>query len=75
VVYPTRFMHIGQVGMTEFAVDLSRAYNDYLDDRFLRQEKRLKGIAVLPLQDIPVAVAELRRAVKELGMVGGIIAR
>jgi hypothetical protein len=24
-VYPTRFMHIGQVGMVDFAVDLSRA--------------------------------------------------
>ena len=35
VVYPTRFMHIGQVGMVDFAVDLSRAYNDYLYDRFL----------------------------------------
>jgi hypothetical protein len=34
VVYPTRFMHIGQVGMVEFAVELSRAYNDYLYDRF-----------------------------------------
>jgi hypothetical protein len=44
VVYPTRFMHIGQVGMTEFAVDLSRAYNDYLYDRFLRHESRLKGL-------------------------------
>lgn len=49
VVYPTRFMHIGQVGMVDFAVDLSRAYNDYLYDRFLRHESRLKGIAVLPL--------------------------
>jgi uncharacterized protein len=73
VVYPTRFMHIGQVGMTEFAVDLSRAYNDYLHDRFLRPEGRLKGIAVLPLQDIPAAVAELRRAVKKYGMVGGLL--
>ena len=43
VVYPTRFMHIGQVGMTEFAVDLSRAYNDYLYDRFLRDENALEG--------------------------------
>ena len=51
VVYPTRFMHIGQVGMVDFAVDLSRAYNDYLYDRFLCQESRLKGIAVLPLQE------------------------
>ncbi|HEX9788267.1 MAG TPA: amidohydrolase family protein, partial [Candidatus Binatia bacterium] len=73
VLYPTRFMHIGQVGMTEFAVDLSRAYNDYLYDRFLRAEGRLKGIAVLPLQDVPGAVAELRRAVKEYGMVGGLL--
>jgi predicted TIM-barrel fold metal-dependent hydrolase len=59
--------------MTEFAVDLSRAYNDYLYDRFLRPEPRLKGIAVLPLQDIPAAVTELRRAVKEYGMVGGLL--
>ncbi|MGN6718107.1 MAG: hypothetical protein ACTHLX_12005 [Candidatus Binatia bacterium] len=45
VVYPTRFMHIGQVGMAEFAVDLSRAYNDYLYDRFLRHESRLRSTA------------------------------
>jgi predicted TIM-barrel fold metal-dependent hydrolase len=73
VVYPTRFMHIGQVGMTEFAVDLSRAYNDYLTDKFLRHEARLKGMAVLPLQDPAAAAAELRRAVKDHGMVGGIL--
>jgi predicted TIM-barrel fold metal-dependent hydrolase len=72
-VYPTRFMHIGQVGMVDFAVDLSRAYNDYLYDRFLCQESRLKGIAVLPLQEVGAAVAELRRAVKEYGMVGGLL--
>ncbi|MGH7828154.1 MAG: amidohydrolase family protein [Candidatus Binatia bacterium] len=73
VVYPTRFMHIGQVGMVEFAVELSRAYNDYLYDRFLRHEPRLKGIAVLPLQDPAAAAAELRRAVSEYGMVGGLL--
>ena len=72
-VYPTRFMHIGQVGMVDFAVDLSRAYNDYLYDRFLCQESRLKGIAVLPLQEVGAAVAELRRAVREYGMVGGLL--
>ena len=38
VVYPTRFMHIGQVGMADFAVDLSRAYNEFLQDRFLRHD-------------------------------------
>lgn len=73
VVYPTRFMHIGQVGMPDFAVDLSKAYNDYLYDRFLRHEPRLKGIAVLPLQDVPAAVAELRRTVKDYRMVGAVL--
>ena len=73
VVYPTRFMHVGQVGIAEFAVELSRAYNDYLYDRFLRDEPRLKGVAVLPLQDIDAAVAELRRAVRDYGMVGGVL--
>lgn len=73
VVYPTRFMHIGQVGMVDFAIDLSRAYNDFLYDRFLSHESRLKGIAVLPLQDVPAAVAELRRVVKDYGMVGGLL--
>jgi predicted TIM-barrel fold metal-dependent hydrolase len=73
VVYPTRFMHIGQVGMVDFAVDLSRAYNDYLFDRFLRHEARLKGVAVLPLQDPAAAAAELRRAVNDYRMVGGIL--
>ena len=72
-LYPTRFAHIGQVGMVEFAVELSRAYNDYLSDRFLRHDPRLKGIAVLPLQDVRAAVMELRRAVKEYGMVGGFL--
>lgn len=73
VIYPTRFMHISHVGMSQFAVDLSRAYNDYLYDRFLRHDSRLKGVAVLPLQDINAAVGELRRAVTEYKMVGGIL--
>jgi uncharacterized protein len=73
VIYPTRFMHIGQVGMVEFAIDLSRAYNDYLFDRFLRHDSRLKGIAVLPLQDMDAAVKELHRTIREYGMVGGLL--
>lgn len=73
VIYPTRFMHIGQVGIAEFAVDLARAYNDYLHDCFLQHEPKLKGMAILPLQDVPAAVVELRRAVKEYGMLGAIL--
>ena len=34
---------------------------------------RLKGFATLPMQNIPAALRELRRAVSELGLVGAYI--
>ena len=73
VLYPTRFMHIGQIGNPPYAVALCRAYNDYLHDRFLSRDRRFRGMALLPLQDVPSAVRELRRAVNKFGMVGGIL--
>jgi hypothetical protein len=73
VLYPTRFMHIGQIGNPPYAVELCRAYNDYLRDRFLVHDRRFRGMALLPLQDVPAAVKELRRAVNKHGMLGGIL--
>ncbi len=73
VLYPTRFMHIGQIGNPAYAVELCRAYNDFLHDQFLSQDRRFRGMALLPLQDVPTAVKELRRSVKKQGMVGGIL--
>ena len=73
VLYPTRFMHIGQIGNPPYAVDLCRAYNDYLQDKFLTRDLRFRGMALLPLQDPPAAVKELRRAVDKYAMLGGIL--
>ena len=73
VLFPTRFMHIGQVGHPPYAVDLCRAYNDFLYDQFLSRDKRLRGLALLPLQDVSAAVKELRRTVENGCMVGGIL--
>jgi predicted TIM-barrel fold metal-dependent hydrolase len=73
VLYPTRFMHIGQIGNPRYAVELCRAYNDFLHEQFLTQDRRFRGMALLPLQDVPSAVKELPRAVKCHGMVGGIL--
>lgn len=73
VLYPTRLMHTGQVGNPAYAVELCRAYNDYLHEQFLSHDRRFRGMALLPLQDVPAAVRELRRAVNQYGMVGGIL--
>src|SRR5262245_6451128 len=73
VLYPTRFMHIGQIGNPPYAVELCHAYNNFLQQRFLVHDRRFQGMALLPLQDPKSAVKELRRAVTKLGMIGGIL--
>ena len=52
---------------------VARAYNNWFADRFYRVSPRLRAVALIPLQDVPEAVKELRRAVTELGMVGAVL--
>jgi predicted TIM-barrel fold metal-dependent hydrolase len=73
VLYPTAGLGFGLVKDRDWACALARAYNDCLYDCYLKSEKRLKGMALIPLQSIPDAVEELKRAVKELNMVGAIL--
>ena len=56
------------------AADFARVHNDALADVVRAAPQRLLGLANLPLGDPASAVAELRRAVGELGMVGAEIA-
>jgi len=70
ILYPTAGLGIGWVREPDFAVALCRAYNNFLHQEFVAVSPRLKGVALIPFQDVPEAVEELRRAVTELGMVG-----
>lgn len=73
VLYPTLGLFFGRVLFPDWAVAYARAYNSWLYDRFLSVSPRLKAVALLPMQDVPSAVEELKRAVTEFGMVGGMI--
>ncbi len=73
VLYPTAGLSMGLVSNPDWAIALARAYNDWLRDRYLAVDPRFKGMALLPMQDVPAAVEELRRAVQESGMVGGLL--
>lgn len=73
VLYPTSGLGIGCVREPDLAVALCRAYNDFFSEEFTRVDGRLLGAALLPLQEVPEAVKELRRAVTELGMVGAML--
>jgi predicted TIM-barrel fold metal-dependent hydrolase len=45
-----------------------RAYNDWLAEFCSHDQARLKAVALVPLQDVKLAVRELERAVLKLGM-------
>ena len=54
----------------ELAAAMCRAYNNWLYDYCSMDPNRMKGVCLLPLQDIDLAQQELRRAATELGMRG-----
>lgn len=73
VLYPTAGLAVGRIMAPDWAIIACRAYNNWLYDRFLCKNPRLKGVALLPFQDVEAAIVELRRTVKELGMLGGML--
>lgn len=60
---------IGLVENPKLALATCRAYNDWLAEYCSTAPDRLKGVAVVPFQDPKEAAKELKRAVRELGLV------
>ncbi|MPZ13021.1 MAG: amidohydrolase family protein [Chloroflexi bacterium] len=73
VLYPTTGLAFGQVVYPDWAIAYAHAYNTWLHEHYVTVSPRLKGVALIPMQDVPKAVQELRRAVTELGMVAAMI--
>lgn len=73
ILYPTAGLSVGFLKEPDYAVAFCRAYNNFLAEEFIKVSPRLRGVALLPLQDVGEAVIELRRAVTELHMVGAML--
>jgi len=73
VVYPTSGLAVGRIVNEDWAIAACKAYNNWLYDRFLNISPRIKGMALIPLQNVDSAVEELNRAVKQLGMLGAML--
>ncbi len=54
----------------ELGARLARLYNHDLAATVAGQPDRLAGLATVPLQDVPAAVEELERAIRQLGLRG-----
>lgn len=73
VLYPTAALGVGMIQDPDWAVTVSRAYNDWLSETHMKASDRLIGVAVLPLQEVEESVKELTRCVEELGMVAAML--
>lgn len=73
VLFGTEGLLIPAVRDPGLAVAMSIAYDNWLADFCQTDPHRLKGVAILPIQDVGEAVKELRRAVIDLGFVAGVI--
>src|SRR5213594_2187003 len=73
VVYLSAGLAVGRIVDTEWAIAACRAYNNWLYEKFVKASPRIKGMALIPVQDVDAAVEELRRAVKQLGMCGAML--
>ena len=73
VVYPTSGLSVGRIVSVDWAIAACRAYNNWLHEQYVNVTPRVKGVALIPLQDPQAAAEELRRAVTELGMVGAML--
>lgn len=64
VLFPTRglFAHAKEYDDDNLAADISRAYNDWLADFCGHAPERMYGAAMLPAQNVPACVEEIRRA-------------
>jgi len=72
VLYPTVGLQLFCVTDSELLTPLCAAYNDWLAEFCASHPKRLKGVALLNVDDVPGAVAELRRA-RGIGLSGALI--
>ncbi len=74
VLYPTLGLFMSFIKDRQWAVALCRAYNTFLHEEMVAKSPRLQGVALLPVQDPEAAALELERAVRQLGLVGGMVA-
>ena len=70
VLFRSSPLHTNENFEPEYAMDLCRAWNDWVADFCKEDPKRLRPAVLITLHDVNLAVQETRRAVNDLGAVG-----
>ena len=73
VLYTSAGLAFGKIVSRDWAIELARAYNNWIYDTYLSKSSRFKAMGLIPLQEPVEAVAELRRIVRDLGFCGAML--
>ena len=66
VLYTSAGLAFGKIVSRDWAIELARAYNNWMHDTYLSKSPRFKAMGLIPLQEPAEAVIELRRIVRDL---------
>src|SRR5579864_6301330 len=72
-LYPSLGLFSGGIHDPALAAAVCRAYNRWLADYCSPYPDRLFGVAMLPMQDVDLAIEEMRFARRQLGFKGGFL--
>jgi uncharacterized protein len=72
-LYPSLGLFTGAVEAPDLSAAMCRAYNRWLKDYCEPYSDRLFGVAMLPMQSVELAMAEMRYARETLGMPSGFL--
>ena len=73
VLYTTAGLAFGKIVSRDWAIELARAYNNWIHDTYVSESPRFKAMGLIPLQEPAEAVIELRRIVRDLGFCGAML--
>jgi hypothetical protein len=73
VVYPNIMAMASHLDDGELAAAMCRAYNNYAAEKSRTFNGRVRPVAAVALQNPAEAAKELRRAIKDLGLVGTVV--
>ena len=73
VLYTSAGLAFGKIVSRDWAIELARAYNNWIYDTYVSKSPRFKAMGLIPFQEPAEAVIELRRIVRDLGFCGAML--
>ncbi|MFQ5933666.1 MAG: amidohydrolase family protein, partial [Dehalococcoidia bacterium] len=69
VLFPTGGFRVTRTPEKDYAAAFCRGYNNWISS-VCKESPRLRGVGLVPFQNVPAGVEEVNRAITKLGLVG-----